>query len=130
MSTENKKYVSMLNDVWVKDKEARDRIEALENRCFVKAFKITDFTQVAKTQKYYIRIPASEHKLTNPFVEKVILSKTSESEETNNYMTATVCGTRLLSTGTIKVYVTIDLTKYTEYTGKIYLQGELTNGNY
>lgn len=130
MSTENKKYVSKLNDVWIKDKEARAKIEALENRCFIKEFKITDFTQVAKTQRYYISIPESEHKLINPFVEKVILSKTCNSEETSTYMTATVCGTRLLSTGTIKVYITIDLTKYTEYTGKIYLQGELTNGNY
>lgn len=124
MSTENKKYFSKLNEVWVKDKEARDRIDAIENRCFVKQFKITDFTQVAKTQRYYISIPASEHKLSNPFAEKVILSKTCESEETSDCMVETICGTRLLSTGTIKVYITIDLGKYTEYSGKIYLKGE------
>lgn len=118
------KYLSILNGYVICDDEARERITTLENKGFVKEFTKEDFTQVAKAQRYYIAIPQREHKLAKPFVEKVILSKTADSEENNSYMVATVCETRLLSTGTIKVYITIDLSGYTEYNGKIYLKGE------
>lgn len=87
-------------------------------------FTKNDFNQIGITQKYYMSIPQKTHKLRNPFVKKIIVEKADAEEETSTFMTPVVCGERLLSTGTMKIYVTIDLSGYTAYEGKIYLEGE------
>ena len=87
-------------------------------------FTLTDFKQLGTKQKYVLAIPQKDHKLRNPFVKKIIVEKADAEEETPTFMTPVVCGERLLSTGTMKIYVTIDLSVYTAYEGKIYLEGE------
>lgn len=121
---DNIKYIKKINGYMIKDEKAREELKALKEREFVKEFKKDDFIQVAKTQRYYIAIPKTEHKLNNPFVEKVILNEMIDSEGNGSSKVAVVCETRLLSTETIKIYVTIDLSAYEEYNGKIYLKGE------
>lgn len=104
---------------------------ALENAYpIITAFRATipftknNFNQIGITQKYYMSIPQKTHKLQKPFVKKIIVEKADAEEETPTFMTPVVCGERLLSTGTMKIYVTIDLSVYTSYEGKIYLEGE------
>lgn len=118
------KYLSILNGYVICDDEARERIAALEGKEFVKEFTIEDFTQVGNLQKYYVQITKKEHGLTNPFCNEVIIEK-SDNGETIKYMTSVLFGSRLLkSTDTMRIYFTIDLSKYIEYNGKIYLKGE------
>lgn len=118
------KYLSILNGYVICDDEARERITALEGKEFVKEFTIEDFTQVGNLQKYYVQITKKEHGLTNPFCNEVIIEK-SDNGETIKYMTSVLFGSRLLkSTDTMRIYFTIDLSKYIEYNGKIYLKGE------
>lgn len=87
-------------------------------------FTKDDFRRVGNLERWYIAIPERIHKLKNPFVKKIVLTKSDVEEETPTFMTPIICGERLLTTGTIKVYITIDLTKCTIYDGKIYLEGE------
>lgn len=90
---------------------------------YVKVFTKSDFVQVGNLQKYYLSIPQREHKLVNPYVIKMVANQSDDAED-GAYMTSVVCSERLLPTGTIKVYVTVDLNSYTSFDGKIYLKGE------
>lgn len=101
----------------------QEQIDAILAKEFVKEFSISDFDQVGSAQRYCLSIKKNEHGLTNPRISKIVLNR-SDNEEYDNYATSIVCGERLLSTGTIKVYVTVDLSKEREYGGKIYLKGE------
>lgn len=93
---------------------------------YIKTFYKSDFTQIGVLQKYCLTIPQSEHGLINPYVAKAILKVAvcDEDDEPGAAMGSFICKCRVLTTGTVKVYVTVDLSKYTEYTGKIYLEGE------
>lgn len=95
---------------------------------YIKEFTKGTWIQIGNISKYYISITKKEHGLTNPYVAKVVLDKTET--ETDGEVTVTevaapiVCKERLLSTGTIKIYIEIDLSEYSDYSGKIYLIGE------
>jgi hypothetical protein len=122
------KYLSILNGYVICDDEARARLDALEGgaagKQYVKEFTKADFTQVEGVQKYYVEIRKSLHGLKNPFCNEVIVTK-SDNGETETYMTSVLFSSRFFkSTETIRIYVTIDLSKYKEYSGKIYLKGE------
>lgn len=95
-----------------------------KGRLFVKSFTISDFSQVGNAQRYVMAITKAEHGLTNPYVDKMLINRAVDNEETTTFQTAVSVGERTLSTGTIKVYVTIDLSKYTVYSGTIYIKGE------
>lgn len=104
-----------------------DLINDLTSMCgktYVKQFNKADFTQLGTEQKYYITITKTEHGLNNAYVGKMLVNYTESGEDTADYQTAVVFEEKTLSTGTIKVYITIDLSQYTEYSGKIYLRGE------
>ena len=95
---------------------------------YIKTFEKNTWTQIGNTSRYCISITQKEHGLTNPYVAKVVLDKTET--ETDGEVTVTtvsapiVCKERLLSTGTLKIYISIDLSEFTKYSGKIYLIGE------
>lgn len=91
---------------------------------YIKEFTKADFQQVGAAQRYFIAIRQAEHGLKNPYVSKILINRDKNSEETTNFKTSVVAGERTLSTGTIKVYITVDLSKLSDYSGKIYLAGE------
>lgn len=99
-------------------------VEQVNGKSFSKQFTKGDFTQVGTAQRYYIAITQAEHGLIKPYVNKVLVNSKIDGEETTTFQTAVVVGEKTLSTGTIKVYITIDLSKYTEYSGIIYLKGD------
>ena len=91
---------------------------------YIKNFVKGDFLQAGTKQRWYLQITKSEHGLTNPYVDKVVIHKKVDSEETQGFHTEVICQDKVLTTGTIKIYITIDLSQYTEYSGVIYLKGE------
>lgn len=96
----------------------------IDDKTYIKNFTKDDFTRVGVAQRYFIQILQKEHGLTNPYVNKMVVDYKKDNEETTNFQTPVVVQSKTLSTGTIKIYVTIDLSEYTEYSGKIYLIGE------
>lgn len=94
------------------------------DKTYIKEFIKRSFTQVGVAQRYFISIPKSEHGLTNPYVNKMLVNCKKDNEEETSFDTPVVVHSKTLSTGTIKIYITIDLAEYTEYSGKIYLIGE------
>lgn len=117
-------YETVINSKLAEIDKAIDELEGVKGRTYTKDFTKSDFQQVGTEQRYFIAIKKAEHGLENPYVDKVLLNRSSDIDETTNFQTAVAVGEKTLSTGTIKVYVTIDLSKYTEYSGKIYLKGE------
>ena len=93
-------------------------------RGYEREFTKDDFSQIGTSQQYVLAIPKSEHGLTKPYVEKVLINKSADNEETTTFQTSVAVGEKTLSTGTVKIYITINLDNYTEYSGKIYLRGE------
>lgn len=88
---------------------------------YTKQFKREDFQRIVDT--YAISIPASEHRLTSPYVDSVVANiKTIEGEETSK--TRLIVGDKVLGTGTVIIYVTLPLQNYTEFTGTIILKGD------
>lgn len=88
---------------------------------YTKQFKLEDFQRIVDT--YAISIPASEHRLTSPYVDSVVANiRTIEGEETSK--TRLVVGDKVLGTGTVTIYVTLPLQTYTEFTGTIILKGD------
>lgn len=117
------KCVEERNDYHLTTK--KEVLELITNgRSFVKKFTKEDFTKIPDTQRYYISITKNEHGLTKPYVDKVLINRISDSEETTTFQTPIVVGEKTLSTSTIKIFITIDLENYTEYSGTIYLKGE------
>ena len=117
-------WIDVANAKLAELNKAISKIEEVKGKSFVKQFTKADFTQVGTAQRYFIAIKQSEHGLTNPYVDKMLVNSKADSEETTTFQTVVVVGEKTLSTGTIKVYITIDLSKYTEYSGTIYLKGE------
>lgn len=91
-------------------------VNTIKEKYYTKPFTISDFTQVGGEQKYVISITKDEHGLTNPIVLKMVLSGETSS--------TVVYEDKVLSTGTVKIYVMVDLQQLLQYNGKIYLQGE------
>lgn len=94
----------------------KEKVRKIEARFYTKAFTKSDFTQVGEEQKYVITIPKEEHGLDNAYVLKMILNGEATS--------SIVYEDKTLSTGTVKIYVTVDLSQLLQYEGKIYLKGE------
>lgn len=88
---------------------------------FEKEFTKANWQQVGALQRWVCEIPQTEHLLNKPRVTEVLLQMT-ESGET--FLTPIVCGVRVLSSNTVKVYVELDLSTYSNFNGKIYLKGE------
>lgn len=87
----------------------------LTAKYYTKEFTKADFTQVGTEQKYVLAIKKEEHGLNNAYVMKMII---------NDEPTSCIYEDKTLSTGTVKIYVTIDLANKSQYNGKIYLKGE------
>lgn len=100
----------------------------MSKRTYVKQLSKTDFIQVSKasTSCYCATINKNEHGLDNPYIEKAILVRARDEYENYTFDTPVVVGEKTLSTGTVKVYITITdfMEKYEEYNLKIYLKGE------
>lgn len=117
-------WIDVANSKIAEINKAIADVGKVNGRIYSKQFTKSDFVQVGTAQRYYIAIKQSEHGLTNPYVDKMLVNSKADSEETTTFQTVVVVGEKTLSTGTIKVYITIDLSKYTEYSGTIYLKGE------
>lgn len=117
-------WIDVANAKLAEIDKAISEVEEAKGKSFVKQFTKADFTQVGTAQRYFIAIKQAEHGLTNPYVDKMLVNRKADGEETTTFQTAVAVGEKTISTGTIKVYITIDLSKYTEYSGTIYLRGE------
>lgn len=95
-------------------------------KTYTKQLKKDDFTRVGLSQRYFAQITKKEHGLKNPYVEKALLVSAKDSDEEYTFDTPVVVGEKTLSTGTVKVYVTINdfMERYEEYNVKVYLKGE------
>lgn len=92
---------------------------------YVRIFKKTNFEKVSDlSSKSFVSILQVEHRLVNPYVEKVILLNTSDGIEETTFNTPIVTGEKVLSNGTVKVYIDIDLSQFTDYNIKVFLKGE------
>lgn len=91
-------------------------VDTINARYFIKTFTKSDFAELTETQ-YVLTIKKDEHKLTNPFVQKMTLGSDGAS--------SCIYEDKVLSSGTVKIYVAASIIKgVLEYSGKIYLQGE------
>lgn len=86
-------------------------------------FSKDDFSQVGSEQKYVLTIPKTVHGLDNPYVVKMVVN-TTDTVETEAFYTEVVYQSKSFADGSIKIYITTDLTQFTQYGGKIYLRGE------
>lgn len=123
MPDEYPKWIDVANAKIAKINSALEEVEKIQGKGYIKEFTKADFAQVGTAQLYVLAITKKEHGLTNPYVDKVIVTK-SDGIETAAFQTAVIVQEKTLSTGTVKIYITIDINKYTEYSGKIYLRGE------
>lgn len=117
-------WIDVANAKIAEINNALNEFQGVNGKTFIKQFTKSDFNQVGNTQKYYLLIMSEEHHLTNPYVEKILVNYKKDDEEVTNFKAPVVVGEKTLSSGAIKVYVTIDLTQYDEYSGTIYLKGE------
>lgn len=101
--------------------------ERREFKKYTKTFVKSDWTKLTEEPLYMVQIKKSEHKLENPVVANAMLSYTWTDEDGvthENVQSMIDIGDRVLSTGTVKLYVNCDLTKYEKYDLKIILQGD------
>lgn len=98
------------------NKQVNNAVSSITSKYYTKAFTKADFTQVGEEARYVIAIPKSEHNLTNAIVLKMTLE--------DDTSTTCIYEDKTLSTGTVKIYVTVDLPQLLQYNGKIYLKGE------
>lgn len=94
---------------------------------YVRTYEKSDFTKLSTlstSNVRYISILSYEHRLTNPYVEKVMLIDTTDDTETESFNTPLVVGEKVLSNGTVKVYIDIDISQLTNYNIKVFLKGE------
>lgn len=117
-------WIDVANAKIAEINKAIEDVEKVNGKSFSKQFTKADFTQVGTEQKYYIAIKKAEHGLDKPYVDKVLINKSAGDDETTSFQSSVLVGEKTLSTGTIKIYITIDLSKYIEYSGIIYLKGE------
>lgn len=116
-------WIDIANAKLAEIDQAIAETKGLTGRAYIKDFVKSDFSQ-ATNQRWYLQITKKEHGLTNPYVDKVVVHKKVDSEETQGYHTEVICQDKVLSTGTVKIYITIDLSQFTDYSGVIYLKGE------
>lgn len=94
-------------------------------RSYEYKFTKDDFKKVSESsQRRYIAIKKEVHGLTKPYVDKVLVQYKQDNEETSAFQAPIVVGEKTLSTDTIKIYINLDITNYTEYSGTIFLKGE------
>lgn len=103
--------------------ELEKAISSSGQRTYTKQLEKKDFKHVGLSQKYYAEILKREHGLANPYVEKALLISAKDSDEEYTFDTPIVVGEKTLSTGTVKVYITIS-DSIEEYKIKVYLKGE------
>ena len=119
-----KKKLTLANSIKKAIEGNTNEIASIKSKSFAKVFSIDDFSQLGTEQKYVMAIKKNEHGLKKPFVDKILLNQTADQNETTSFQTSVVMQEKTLPTDTIKIYVTIDLSKLTEYSGIIYLRGE------
>ena len=61
----------------------------------------------------------SEHKLKNPYVDRVLANNVDGVDVVAENV---VVGEKIFKNGIVKVYFTIDIDRYNDYSGKIYLK--------
>ena len=118
------KKLTLANSIKKAIESNTNEIASIKSKSFAKVFSIDDFSQLGTEQKYVMAIKKNEHGLKKPFVDKILLNQTADQNETTSFQTSVVMQEKTLPTDTIKIYVTIDLSKLTEYSGIIYLRGE------
>lgn len=93
------------------------KLEELQtHKVYIKEFAKSDFKKLGEDNRYVLSIKKEEHKLVNPYVLKMLVE--------SDGLTTCTYEDKSLSTGTVKIYVTINLDEIQEYSGKIYLNGE------
>ena len=94
---------------------------------YTRIFAKSDWTKLTEEPLYMVQITKSEHSLENPVVANALLSYTWIDEDgvtQENVQSSIDIGDRILSTGTVKLYVNYDISQYEKYDLKIILQGD------
>ena len=94
---------------------------------YTKTFAKSDWAKLTEEPLYMVQITKSEHNLKNPVVANALLSYTWIDEDgvtQENVQSSIDIGGRILSTGTVKLYVNYDIEQYEKYDLKIILQGD------
>lgn len=118
-------YPVQVND----DGTARVNIPVLSKE-FVKDFVISDWNEVSTgypasgyvlTITQYSENGVEGHGLTNPYVSAVLLNQ-SRGNEIINEPTNIDFSYKIGASSTVKIYITVDLSKYSVYSGQILLK--------
>lgn len=103
-----------------------DKLLKITAKTFIREFTLKDWTAIAGTQLYMIQITKAEHQLNRPILLRAMVA--SKREEAGGSVIESESSIdvkdKVLSTGTVKIYVNCDLAKYEKYNVKIILQGE------
>ena len=91
-------------------------------KSYIRLFTKNDFVKMG--ENYVLSIPSVEHGITNPYLAQFLIDENSGGNASESYKVSAVCSSRVLSSKTVRVTITLDLSKYAEYSGKIYLKGE------
>lgn len=93
-------------------------------KTYIKEFTKRDFKTLGLYSTYYIAIEKDEHNLTNPYVGKILAKCVGDEEDKVEFLEPIVVKEKTFIDGSIKIYINVNLTDYSEYSGKIYLIGE------
>lgn len=99
-------------------------IKRLQDKTYIKEFTKADFKTLGLYSVYYIDIKESEHKLNKPYVKKIMAKSSGDKEDTVQFLSPIVVKEKVFVDNSIKIYIEVNLNNYSEYSGKIYLQGE------
>lgn len=97
-----------------------------EKKC-VFAFLRRNFIKCAKYDGWYrLSLAQATHGLINPYLSGFVITKMINDVESINFegQSSASCFANINSKGDVHIYVNLDLSKYTDYSGKIILKGE------
>ena len=106
-----------LTDYYTKEQTDAVIDKKIQERAYIKNFTKDDFVKVDSL--YYVAIMPSEHKLKNPYVDRVLANNVDGVDVVAENV---VVGEKIFKNGIVKVYFTIDIDRYNDYSGKIYLK--------
>ena len=108
-----------LTDYYTKEETKAQIALQIKERAYIKEFTKDDFVKVGDLKLYYVQTMPQEHHLTNPYVDTVLANSIDGEEVVAQNI---VSGDKVLKGGIVKVYFTIDIDRYEDYSGKIYLK--------
>lgn len=94
------------------------------NKTYVKEFTKSDFKTLGNYSVHYISIEKSEHGLSNPYVGKILARCMGDDHDRVQFLEPIIVQEKVFVDGSIKIYINVALSNYSEYSGKIYLIGE------